>query len=264
MCGSICGEKQFLLILILYNWFVQKQLFKQILIFRRICLFSNIVPVFEIVTFLTKKRSPLWITSKCYKTTVRHILAVRGSLCGEKQFLLIFIPFYRFVQNLFKQIQIFLRICPFSNMVRKINFLSISVLVSEIVTFLCLKRKFLYEFLQKSFKTTERHSLVVCGSLCGEKQFLLIFILYNWFVPKQLFKQILIFLRICLFSNIMLVYGIFTFLTKKRSSLWITAKCFKTTERHSLEVRGSFCGEKKFLLIFIPFYKFVQNLFKQI
>ena len=58
-----------------------------------------------------------------------HSLAVCGSLCGEKQFLLIFIPFYWFDQRqLFKQIQIFLRNCPFSNMVRKTNFLSISVL----------------------------------------------------------------------------------------------------------------------------------------
>ena len=63
---------------------------------------------------------------------------------------------------------------PFSNL-RKINFLGISVLVSEIVI-LCLKRKVLYEFLQKCFKTTERHILAVYGSLCVEQQFLLIFI----------------------------------------------------------------------------------------
>ena len=43
-----------------------------------------------------------------------HSLAVCGSLCGEKQFLLIFIPIYLFDQKkLFKQIQIFLRIWPF-------------------------------------------------------------------------------------------------------------------------------------------------------
>ena len=39
---------------------------------------------------------------------------VCGSHCGEKQFLLIFIPFLMFDQKqLFKQIQIFLRIGPF-------------------------------------------------------------------------------------------------------------------------------------------------------
>ena len=55
-------------------------------------------------------------------------------------------------------------------MVRKTNFLSISVLVSKLVTFMSKKRKVVYEFLHKCFKTTERHSLVVCGSLCGEKR----------------------------------------------------------------------------------------------
>ena len=52
--------------------------------------------------------------------------AVCDSICGEKQFLLIFVPFYWFDQNnLLKQIQIFLRICIFSNMARKKRFLSI-------------------------------------------------------------------------------------------------------------------------------------------
>ena len=30
---------------------------------------------------------------------------------------------------------------------------------------------FLFEFLPKYFKTTERHILAICESLCGEKQF---------------------------------------------------------------------------------------------
>ena len=34
-------------------------------------------------------------------------------------------------------------------------------------------------------KTTERHSLAVCGSFCGEKQFLLIFIPFYWFEKKS-------------------------------------------------------------------------------
>ena len=60
---------------------------------------------------------------------------------GEKQFLLILIPFYWFDQKeLFNQTQIFLRICPLSYMVRKTNFLSFSVLVSDIVNFLTKKR----------------------------------------------------------------------------------------------------------------------------
>ena len=148
----------------------------------------------------------------------------------KKQFLLIFIPFYWFDQkDLFKQIQIFLRIFPFSNMGRKTNFLSISVLVSEVVTFMS-KRIVLYEFPPKCFKTTERHGLAVSGSFCREKQFLLIFIPFYWFNQKKLFKQIQIFLRICPFSNIvrktnfLIISEIVTFLTKKRSSLWISPK----------------------------------------
>ena len=114
-------------------------------------------------------------------------------------------------------------------MVRKTNFLSISVLVSERVNF-CLKRNVLYEFLPNCFKTTERHSLAVCGSLCGEKEILLIFILHYWFVQKLLFKEIQIFLRICAFSNMVrktnflsisaLVSEIVTLLAKKKSSLY--------------------------------------------
>ena len=169
---------------------------------RKTNFLSISVLVSEIVTFMSKKKSSLWISPKCFKTTERHSLAVCGSLCGEKQFLLIFIPFYWFDQKqLFKQIQIFLRICPFSNMVRKTNFLSISVLVSEIVTFMSKKKSSLWISPKKCFKTTERHSLAICGSLCGEKKFLLIFIPFYWFDQKKLFKQIQIFLRICSFQT---------------------------------------------------------------
>ena len=149
---------------------------------------------------------------------------------GEKQFLLILIPFYWFDQKeLFNQTQIFLRICPL-NMVRKTNFLSFSVLVSEIVNFLTKKRSSPKKF----FKTTEKLSLAVSDSIWGEKQFLLIFIPFYWFDQKQLFKQTQIFLRICPFSNMVrktnflsisvLVSEIVTFLTKKRSSPWISPK----------------------------------------
>ena len=54
----------------------------------------------------------------------------------KKSFLLIFVHFYWFDQKqLFKQILIFLIIFPFSNLFRKTNFLSISVLPCEIVLF---------------------------------------------------------------------------------------------------------------------------------
>ncbi len=65
---------------------------------------------------------------------------------GEKNiFLLLFVPFYWFDQKkLFKLIQIFFRICFFSNMVRKTNFLSFSMLFSELVTFLTKKKSSLW------------------------------------------------------------------------------------------------------------------------
>ena len=155
--------------------------------------------------------------------------------------MLIFILFYWFDQKkLLKQIQIFLRICPFSNMLRKTNFLSISVLVSEIVS-LCLKRKVLYEFLQKCFKTTERHSLSSMWLTLRRKTFLLTFILFYWFDQKQLLIKIQIFFRICPFSNMVkktnflsisvLVSKIVNFMSKKKSSLWISSKILQNNRK---------------------------------
>ena len=148
-----------------------------------ICPFSNMVRKTNFLcisglismrqSLLCLKRNVLFeYLQKCFKTTERHSLAVCGLLCGEKQFLLIFICFYRFIKKkLLKQIQIFLRIFHFSNMVRKTNFLSFSVLVSMRQSLLCLKRKVLYEFLQKCFKTTERHSLAVCAYFVEKNNF---------------------------------------------------------------------------------------------
>ena len=59
----------------------------------------------------------------------------------------------------------------------------------------------------------------------------------------------------------MLVSELVPFLTKMKSSLWISLKNFKTRERHSLVVCGSLWGEKQFLLIFVPFYWFDQKKF---
>ena len=80
-------------------------------------------------------------------------------------------------------------------MLRKTNFLSFSVLLSGIATF-WTKNRILCEFTRKCFKTTEKHSLAVCGSLWGEKHFLLEFVQFYWFDQKEFFKQIKILLRI--------------------------------------------------------------------
>ena len=147
---------------------------------------------------------------------------------------------------------------------KKNKFLSISLLVSVKVTFMSKKKSF-YEFPQKCFKTVDRHCLAVCGSHYGEKQFLLIFIhfyrlslavcgalfekkknlliffQFYWFDQKQWFKQIQIFLRICPFSNMVrktyfsnisvLVPTIVTFMSKKKSSLWVCPKMLQNNRK---------------------------------
>ena len=150
--------------------FHQKELFKQIQIFLRICPFSNmlsetnflsiLVLLAEIVIFGLKREVLCEFPRKSIKTTQKH-------------FFLIFVPFQWFDQKeLFKQIQIFLRICPFSNMLRKTNLVSISVFLSEIVTFWSKKRSSLWISSKKCFKTIVKHSLAVYCSLWGEKNIL--------------------------------------------------------------------------------------------
>ena len=53
----------------------------------------------------------------------------------------------------------------------------------------------------KMIKKTEKHSLAVCGTLVGKNSFLKIFIPFYWFDQKELFKEILILLRICHFQT---------------------------------------------------------------
>ena len=106
---------------------------------------------------------------------------------------------------------------------------------------LCLKRKVLYEFLQKCFKTTERLSLAVHGLLYGEKHFLLIFICFYRFNKKKLLKKIQIFFRIFPFSNMVkkkkypsisvFVSEIITFMSKKKGSLWISLKMLQNNRK---------------------------------
>ena len=107
------GIKTVFLTIIFFYWFYQIQLLLQIQIFLSICLFSN----------MEKKNSEYF--SVHFWDSHFYVL-----ICGQIFFLLTFIRFYWFDQkHLLKQIQIFLRIYPFSNMVRKRNSLSISMLV---------------------------------------------------------------------------------------------------------------------------------------
>ena len=188
----------------------------------------------EIVTFMSKNKSFLWISPKMLEKTERHSLVRCGSLFGKKQLLLLFIPFYLFHQK---------------RCLNKSNFSSGFALfkhgrknkLSEYFSvrfwdshFFGIKREVLCEFSQKYFKRTERHSLTVCGRYWGEKHFLLIFFPFYWFNQKELLKQIQIFLRISPFSNMvrktnflsfsMLICEIVTFMSLNKSLLWISPK----------------------------------------
>ena len=158
----------------------------------------------------------------------------------RKNILLIFVHFTGFIKKSYLNKSKFSSgFAPFK-LVRKTNFLSISVLVSGIVTFMSKKKSSLW-ISPKWFKTIERHSLAVCGSLCGEKQFLSIFITFYWFYQKKLFKQIQIFLWICHFSNMVrktnflcisvLISAIVTFMFKKKCSLWISPKMLQNNRK---------------------------------
>ena len=133
-----------------FYWFDQTNLFKQIQIFFRICSFSNLLRKTNSVYFCAlfwdfwlKIEIFSELAKKCFKTTEKHSLAVCGSFCGKKEFLLIFDPFYGFEQNgLFSSNQNFLLDLPLSKIVWKTNYLSLSDLLSEIVTFLTKKNSF--------------------------------------------------------------------------------------------------------------------------
>ena len=51
----------------------------------------------------------------------------------------------------------------------------------------------------------------------------------------------------------MLVSVVVTFMSKNKSSLLVSPKMLKKTERHSIAVCGRLCGGQLFLLIAIPF-----------
>ena len=114
-----------------------------------------------------------------------------------------------------QQILFFLWIWSFSNLFRKKNFQSISEQLSKRVNFLT-KNEFFTEFPRKWFITTGKQF-----SICP------IFVVWS---------------KAVVFNEL----------------AW---KWFKTTGKHNLAVCGSFCGEKEFLLIIVPFYCEPKHLF---
>ena len=125
------GEKKFLLIFVPFYLFDQIHLFKQSK-FHRICPFSNVLKKtlpeyfsapFRQSLFWLKREDTREFLRKCFKTTERHRLAVRGSLWGEKKVFINICPFYWFYQKkLFKLRQIFIRIYLFQTCLLKQTF----------------------------------------------------------------------------------------------------------------------------------------------
>ena len=95
------------------------------------------VLVSEIATFLTKKRSSLWISQKMLQNNTKALFISMWLTIWRKT---VFVNIYPLLlvwsKKIFKQIQIFLRICPISKMVRKTNFQSISMIFLR-VSLLC-------------------------------------------------------------------------------------------------------------------------------
>ena len=103
------------------------------------------VLVSEIATFLTKKRSSLWISPKILQNNTKALFISMWLTLWRKNFFFNIYPLLLvWSKQFFKQIQIFLRICPFSNMVRKTNFRTISVIVFESVTFVSKNKSSLW------------------------------------------------------------------------------------------------------------------------
>ena len=167
---------------------------------RKTNFLSISVLVSEIVTFMSKKKSSLWIAPKVLKKTERHSLEVCGTLFGEKQFLLIFIPFYWFDQKkCLNKSKFYSGFSPFKHGKKNnlFEYFSAGYWDSQ---FYIQKEKFSMNP-PKMLQNNRKHSLAVCGSLCGEKRFLLMFIPFNWFDQKKLFKQIQNILSICPFQT---------------------------------------------------------------
>ena len=164
---------------------------------------------------------------------------------------------------------------PLFKLVKKKNFLSISVLLSAIVTFFYLKENFSVNFTENASKQRGKHSLAVCSSFWGEIQFLLIFVLFYWFDQKKLFKQIQFFLRICAISNLLrktnflsisvLLSEIVTFLNKKRSFQWISPKMLQNNRKLWFSCMWHILSRKIVFVSICPLLLvWSKKLFKQI
>ena len=124
--------------------------------------FLNIsVLVSEKVTFLTKTRSSLWISPKLLQNNRKEKFRNMWlSLVTKTIFVNICPLLLVWSKTVVLTNPNFPQVLPLSNMVRKTNFLSISVLVSAIITFMSIKKsslrispKMLQNNRKKNFRT---------------------------------------------------------------------------------------------------------------
>ena len=96
--------------------------------------------------FLTKKRSSLWICPKILQNNRKAQFSCMWLNLGRKTVYIFYLsPFTGLIKNnCLNKSKFASGFAPFQTLVRKTNFLSISVLVSEIVTFLTKKRSSLW------------------------------------------------------------------------------------------------------------------------
>ena len=139
--------------------------------------------------YVKKEMFSMNFHKKCFKTTGRHSLAVWGSLFGEKQFLLIFVPFcWLDHKSSLNKSKFSSGFAPFKY--GKKNKLSVYlVLVSEIDTFISKKKKFLWistKMLQNNIKA-QFYSMRL--TLWRKTVFVNIYPFY-WFDQKHFIKQI--------------------------------------------------------------------------
>ena len=127
----------------------------------------------EIVIFWLKRVVFSEFPWKYFKTTWKNSLAVCGSFWGEKQFLLNLFPFTGLIKTV-----------VYTKLFKKNK---LSEYFSATFSLFWLKREFFSEFHWKCFKTTEKHSLAVCDSIWGDKQFLFIFVQFYCFEQKKVF-----------------------------------------------------------------------------
>ena len=131
------------------------------------------VLVSEIVTFLTKKIISLWISSKMLQNYKRNSLAVCGSIWGEKRFLLYLSHFTGLIKNsCLNKSKFSSGFVPFKHGEKNklSGFFGAHFWDSH---FYVLKEKFSMNIHQNASKK-KRYSRALCGSLFGEKQFLII------------------------------------------------------------------------------------------